>query len=121
MLVEITETADRICGKAAAAGESQSAKIQGDVKAELGFLAKKLTDLGIQGKADITANSYVGLLQSDLANTLRQERECKQAVFDRLVGVLLASAPPSVPTGWQMTPAQAEALRIRLQSIVSVA
>ena len=56
-LKAITDTADRICGTVAAAGESQSVKVTGDVKAELGGLAKRLAELGISGTGDLATDS----------------------------------------------------------------
>jgi hypothetical protein len=54
VLVEITDTADRLCGYVGQSGHTSSAQITGDVKAELNGLAKRLADLGITGTGGLT-------------------------------------------------------------------
>ena len=84
----ITEAAQSICGTAVDAGSTTSVKVTGDVKAELSGLAKKLADLGLSGSGSIENDSYVGVLQKDLAANLADLRHCKLAVFDRLSSTL---------------------------------
>jgi hypothetical protein len=84
-LALITRTADGICSIVKQAGNSQSLKVKGDVKAQLTGLIKQLADLGISGAADFTADQYEGVIQTDLAATIRSNSECKLKVFDKLV------------------------------------
>jgi hypothetical protein len=84
-LALITRTADGICSIVKQAGNSQSVKVKGDVKAQLTGLIKQLADLGISGAADFTADQYEGVIQADLAATIRSNSECKLKVFDKLV------------------------------------
>lgn len=81
----ITKTADGICNIVNQAGSSQSLKVKGDVKAQLTGLIRQLADLGISGAADFTADQYEGVIQADLAATIRSNAECKLKVFDKLV------------------------------------
>jgi hypothetical protein len=83
-LQEITDTADKLCGSVATSGHVDSLKIEGDVKAQLSGLAKKLADLGITGTAEITSSTYEGVVQEQLTATLKDVRECKQKVFEIL-------------------------------------
>lgn len=85
----ITDTADRICGIVATQGEVSGSKIEGDVHAELSGLAKKLASLGFGGTGDISSSKYQGVLQQDLPTTLKDTRECKLRVLDKLQAVLL--------------------------------
>lgn len=91
----ITDTADKICGVVAAAGESQSTKVSGDVKAQLSGLAKRLADLGLTGTGSLEADSYAGVLRSDLPTALDSQRECKLKVFDSLQKRLLTDTRPA--------------------------
>jgi hypothetical protein len=85
----ITDTADKICGVVVAAGEAQSVKVSGDVKAQLSALAKKLADLGLSGTGDFDTDSYVGVLRTDLAATLKAQSDCKSKIFDKLADKLI--------------------------------
>jgi hypothetical protein len=83
-LKAVADTADRICGVLATSGEKQSTTVSGQVKGELSGLAKKLADLGIQGTGSIESSSYAGVLQTDLASSLSNQRDCKLKVFGSL-------------------------------------
>lgn len=90
LLKVISDTADRICGIVATSGEYQSAKVTGDVKAELEGLAKKLAQLGISGKGEFSIEKYQGPVRADLPLALKDQRECKLKVFDTLQSKLLS-------------------------------
>jgi hypothetical protein len=94
-LKAITDTADKICGVVAAAGESQSAKVTGDVKAQLSGLAKRLADLGITGTGTFETDSYAGVVRSDLPTALSSQMDCKLKVFDTLQSKLLIDTRPT--------------------------
>jgi hypothetical protein len=82
------EAADRICGEIAHSGSRSSQEIGGAVHATLPWLAKKLADLGITGTGQFADQQYYGVLQEDLASSLKEERDCKltvvKDVMDRL-------------------------------------
>jgi hypothetical protein len=80
----ITTTADRICNIVRLAGNSQSLKVTGDVKAQLSGLIKQLADIGISGAADFTTDQYEGVLRADLAASVERNAECKFKIFDKL-------------------------------------
>jgi hypothetical protein len=90
----ITDAADHICGNIAMSGQSTDVKITGDVKAQLSCLAKKLADLGIAGAGEVTTGSFEGLLRDQLASSLKEQRDCKVAIFSSLRDVLFPPAPP---------------------------
>jgi hypothetical protein len=114
----ITETANSICNVIPTTGERESVQVDGNVKAELSGLLKKLTDAGLSGSGKFTSEEYVGVLQKDLASALKNNADCKETVFKILQEKIL---PPSYSSedsyGWGFTPRQAEALRLRLQTI----
>jgi hypothetical protein len=83
-LALITKAADEICSIVNHAGNSQSLKVKGDVRAQLSGLIKQLADLGISGAADYTADQYEGVIQADLGATIQRNAECKFKVFDKL-------------------------------------
>jgi hypothetical protein len=98
-LAAIADTADRICGIIATQGETGQSKVQGDIHAELNGLARRLATIGGSGSADITSSKYEGLLQQDLPTALKDVRECKLQVFDKLQAVILpGTAPASGPS-----------------------
>jgi hypothetical protein len=88
-LSAIADTADRICGIVATQGEASGSKIGGDVHAELSGLAKRLATLGVAATGDITSSKYQGVLQQDLPSTLKDTRECKLQVLDKLRATIL--------------------------------
>jgi hypothetical protein len=94
-LIAIRSTADGICGVVAAAGESQSVQVSGDVKAQLTGLAKRLADLGVSGAGSLASDSYIGVLRPDLAATLDSQRDCKFKIFDILQAKLIVSPVPA--------------------------
>lgn len=101
-LSAIADTADRICGILATQGETSASKTTGDVHAELTGLARRLASVGVSASGDITSSAYQGILQQDLPATLRDIRECKLKVLDRLQATILpgtvASPGPGAPS-----------------------
>jgi len=110
-LRDIANTADRICGIVATSGSSQALQAKGDVRAELNGLFKRFANVGggISGQAAST--SYQGVVQSELADTLKDMRDCKLKVFELLLSKLAPdTVPGEVPTGPEgTTPRQAQA------------
>ncbi len=98
-LSAIADTADRICGMVATQGEASGSKINGDVHTELNGLAKRLASLGVSGSGNITSSKYEGVLQQDLPTTLKDARDCKLKVLDKLQAAVLLPgiAQPSGP------------------------
>ncbi len=88
-LSAIADTADRICGIVATQGDASTGKVGGDVQAELGGLAKRLASLGVSATGDFTSSKYQGLLQQDLPTTLKDTRDCKLRVLDKLQAAIL--------------------------------
>jgi hypothetical protein len=101
-LAAIADTADRICGIVATQGEAGQSKVQGDIHAELNGLARRLATIGGSGAADLTSSNYQGLLQQDLPTALKDVRECKLRVFEKLQATILpgtvAASGPNSPT-----------------------
>jgi hypothetical protein len=97
-LTAIADTADRICGIIVTQGESSGVAVQGDIHAQLNGLAKRLATFGGMGKVDITSSGYQGLLQQDLAGSLKDLRQCKLQVLATLQNTLLpGTVRPSGP------------------------
>jgi len=93
VLKEITDTADRLCGNVAQSGNKSSTEVKGDVKAELSGLAKRLANLGVSGSGTIDESQYEGVVQEQLAETLKDVRQCKITIFETLQKKLLAEPP----------------------------
>lgn len=101
-LTAIADTADRICGIVVTQGEAGSSKVQGEIRAELNGLARRLANIGGSGTVDITSSKYQGLLQQDLPTTLKDIRECKLKVLRQLQATVLPGTAqvsgPSAPS-----------------------
>jgi hypothetical protein len=88
-LDDITAAADRLCNLVQTQGSSQSVKYEGQVKAEVDGLIKRLgLDASVSGSTARASSSYQGVLQSDLVSALRDNSTCKLHVFDALVKAL---------------------------------
>jgi hypothetical protein len=96
-LAAISDTADRICGTVSTQGEAASSKVSTNLHAELGGLARRLASIGISGATDITSAKYQGVLQQDLAATLKDVRICKMRIFETLSVKILPGV--TVPSG----------------------
>jgi len=84
------EKAASLCGSMPASGSQQSYSVQGNIKAELPGILKKLTDMGISGVGNYSEEHYEGVLQSQLADVLKDEIHCKENTFNRLFQTFLA-------------------------------
>jgi hypothetical protein len=71
---------------------ASSFKIAGNVKAEVSGLVKKLADLGVIGTGETTSTNYEGVLQQQLADTLKDVRNCKLKTLEILKAQLLPAA-----------------------------
>ena len=89
VLREISNTAERLCGDVSQSGSATTSQVTGDVKAELNGLAKKLANLGIAGTGSITSNEYQGVLREQLTAALKDARDCRISIFDKLEKKLL--------------------------------
>src|SRR6202011_4350234 len=67
------------------------------IKAELSGLIKKLADLGIVGTGEVNHATYEGVVQQELATTLKDIRECKLKTLEILKGLLTPSAVTAAP------------------------
>jgi len=61
-------------------------------------LAKRLASLGVSAKGDITSSEYQGVLQQDLLAAMKDNRECKLRVLDKLQAAVLPTGIPE-PAG----------------------
>ena len=85
----ISDHANRICYSVPLHGGSNKVEISGEAKAELTGVTKKLADLGLKGAAKYENAEYQGVLQSDLAKTLRNSSDCKKDVYRMLIDRLM--------------------------------
>jgi hypothetical protein len=77
----IQQTANSICGSVPDTGSRNSLSVQGEAKAQLPTLLKKLADIGISGTGTYSEETYGGVLQEHLADELKDLRHCKETVF----------------------------------------
>lgn len=94
-LAEIADFADRICSKTSAEGGSSNIELSGNAKVELNKLIKNVVDVGIEGAAKYQESEWQGILQEDLADALKDERNCKLQVFNALKDKLIPASAPA--------------------------
>jgi hypothetical protein len=79
----------KIC-QSSANGSQQTYSVQGNIKAELPTILKKLTDIGISGVGNYTEEHYENVLQSQLADVMKDVIHCKENTFNLLFQTFLA-------------------------------
>jgi hypothetical protein len=93
----IIETADKICQSVPLEQSSNGWQLSGDAKAKVGGLIGKFTDLGIAGAGKYDTGSSRGVLQKDLADSIKNGNDCRLHVFNVLSQHLLGPAPIAEP------------------------
>ncbi len=93
----IRETAASICNTVKEAkGTKDDVLIEGDVKAQLGGLARRLgADAELSGKGVINRNEFEGLTQETTAIALRDDRGCRERLFIKMFDT--ATSAPAAP------------------------
>jgi hypothetical protein len=90
----IGKTAIDICNQVDQQGSRSSLQLSGQAQAALDNAIAKLIELKIAGAGDYKIEQYKGVLQKDLAATLKSNMDCKLAVFNTLVNKMLGWTPP---------------------------
>jgi hypothetical protein len=102
-LAQILETAKALCGEFAREGFRSSSAVEGTAEAELAGLAGRLVELGVEGAGRIEASNYANVLQEQLGEELRNQRECNLRIWNDLRSLVAAPAPaaprPAAKTG----------------------
>jgi hypothetical protein len=91
----IKKTASDICYKVEQEGSRSSTQLSGEARAELDNAIARLADLGIKGVGEYKTEQYRGVLQQDLATTLKSSMDCRLDVFNTLVNKMLGWRPPA--------------------------
>jgi hypothetical protein len=89
----IGKTAIDICNQVDQQGSRSSLQLSGQAQAALNNAIARLIELKIAGAGDYNAEQYKGVLQQDLAATLKSNMDCKLAVFNTLVNKMLGWTP----------------------------
>ncbi|MBF0508919.1 MAG: hypothetical protein HQK57_08345 [Deltaproteobacteria bacterium] len=84
MLKTIADFADRICGKFSDTGEKTEYVLSGEGKVELNRLLKMLTDAHVEIKSEYQNEKYQGVLQNELAETIKSGTNCRKDIFNSL-------------------------------------
>lgn len=120
----ISDFADDLCTKIPLTGGTDSLELSGNAKAELKGLAKQIADLGFEAAAKSKDAEYQGVLQRDLAKTLKENTDCRREVWRDLNGRLLGErvtqptnmVPPGGTPGGQQVPSAADGYPLTLES-----
>lgn len=102
-LAIIADTADQICNKnIKQSSQSNEMSLSGEANAEIAGLVKKLVDLGIVGAGSYSSKKTQGILQYELAGSIKSQSNCKQGVFYALIEKFIPSEKnvnPFISTG----------------------
>lgn len=85
----IRETAKEFCNEAQTTGSSHEAKIKGSIELKLGALVKKLGDGNASLAADYSQDSFVGVLRSQVFDSIKEANNCRKEVLELLIDRLL--------------------------------
>jgi hypothetical protein len=96
-LAQITDTAAKLCGEFAREGFRNSSAIEGTARAELQGLAGRLVDLGVEGAGKIESSDYANVLQEQLGEELKNQRECNLKIWNDLRTLLTAPGQGAAP------------------------
>jgi hypothetical protein len=91
----IKKAAADICYTVPQEGSRSTVQLSGDARAELDAAIKKVIDLGIKGAGQYQSEQYKGVLQEQLATTLKSSMDCRLDVFNTLVNKMLGWRPPA--------------------------
>ena len=86
----IADFADKLCKDIPLKGASSGVELTGSAKAELKGIVSKVAELGFEGAAKYKDSHYEGLLQTDLAVMLKDNRSCRLQVWNDLKDKLLS-------------------------------
>lgn len=106
ILESISTFAKKNCEEVNQSGDATSKHIKGKVDAGVSGLFKSFASADGQAEIDRDTKKYSGLIQNELAMSLKDVRACKQHVIDLLVPRLLKASqvdPPMIPdysSGW---------------------
>jgi hypothetical protein len=89
----IRSTAVELCDSIKQEGQTSETQLSGDANAKLNGALGKFIDLGIKGSGNLKNSQYNGVLQTELAKTLKEARDCRQEIYRDLVKRLLPSEP----------------------------
>ncbi len=104
VLKDITETAKEICQSPPLEQSGSSTELKGDAKAKVAGLLGRLADLGVSGAAQFQSNKSMGVLQKDLAESIKSGNDCRFQVFKTLTNKFLPDAQPSFAATTNGTP-----------------
>ena len=89
----ITESARSTCAEMPLTSTERKITLSAEATAKLGGLAKKLTDLGIEGAAAYSQKDAArALLEGDILPAMKDQNACRLYIFDRLEKKLLNPA-----------------------------
>ena len=96
-LAAASSTAAQICTTVPMAQRSQAVTLTAGAQTYLSKFVSWLAKIKISGAAKYQTTSSQGVLQKDLAQSIRQSNDCKRAVFNNLMDKLIAEGSQSAP------------------------
>jgi hypothetical protein len=93
-LEAIKKAASDICYTVQQEGSHSNLQLSGEARAQLDTAISRVADLGFRGAGQYTSDQYKGVLQEELAATIKSSIDCRVDVFNRLIDRMLGWKPP---------------------------
>lgn len=106
-LKDIQEFANNICTRVPLTSSSTKVELNGQAKAELDGIVKKLANLGISGAANYKSVESINVLQTELASMLKHSDDCRERMANKLIDKLITPATVA-PTIEPLLPANVD-------------
>jgi hypothetical protein len=100
-LKDIREFADGICTRIPLISTTAKVEFNGQAKAELTGVVKKLANLGVEGAGNYKSEASQNVLQADLAATVKHGDDCRQRIAEKLIDKMIAFPVRSAVNGSQ--------------------
>ncbi len=84
----ISDFANKMCDEIPLEGKYENAELSGEAKAKLNSVLNKLANLRYELAADYQKEGYIGVLQEQLGEILKDSRDCKQKIFIELKSII---------------------------------
>lgn len=87
----IADFAKHLCRDVPLTGLSEQVQLNSDAKSELRSIVSSIAQLGFEGAATYSSEAHQGLLQEDLASTIKNNINCRLLIWHDLKDKLLAA------------------------------
>lgn len=84
-LADISAFAKDVCTTAPINGETRTVRFDAIAQAKTDALLQKLAAINIGGAASLIQTNYIGVIQEELAGSIKDSNECKSKLSEKLI------------------------------------